>query len=151
MRGRKARPVELHLASGTYRSDRHAPISRKPAAELPAPPAFLNATARRVWRALVPELAELGVLAKIDADALAVYCQARADFSWAVYRLRRDGRIVPTGTGSTKAHPAIGIQKAAADVIRNFGSEFGLTPSSRTRLRIGAAKDPDDPETSDLD
>lgn len=155
MRGRKPKPLAFHVLDGTFRADRHGPRPGGPragsACSRPTAPRHLKGTALRIWRSTVEILERLGVLDEADQGILALYCEARAELSWADYRIRREGRIVPCSTGAgVKAHPAIGIKNAAALRAAKFASELGLTPTSRTRLRIAGPDDPD-PEESDLD
>ena len=145
MRGRKPKPRQLHLVDGTYRPDRHDTDCAEPSGEAPPCPPFLRGTARKEWDRIVPQLERAGILDQVDQAALAVYCQARSDYSWAVYKLRREGRIVVNPkSGLARAHPAIRVQRESAETIRKFAVEFGLTPSARSRIRV--PRDDDDPE-----
>ncbi len=162
-RGRKAKPVKMHLVDGTYRKDRHGPVddpkqasllpgrTRKPSP--PKPPKHLKGTARRRFEDTVAALADLGILDECDVGIVVLYAEALAELSWADYKVRREGKIVPTGTGSIKPHPAIAIKNAAALRAGKFAAELGLTPSARARLKLGAGfgVDDPDPEESDLD
>ena len=42
-------------------------------------------------------------------------------------------------------NPLIGVINTAADQMRKFGTELGLSPSSRTRLAVESAHEPKDP------
>jgi len=44
------------------------------------------------------------------------------------------------GGRQIKKHPAVGIVEEAMRIIRAFDSEFGLTPSSRTRVHASPKK-----------
>lgn len=153
--GRKPKPTGLHVLDGTFRADRHGPLpgARAPAGTAPDPPRHLRGTALRVWRKTVQDLDQLGILDRADQGILAAYCEARAELSWADYKIRTEGRIVETSTGNIRAHPAVGIKNQAALRVGKFAAELGLTPSARARLRVGGGFGPDDPdpEESDLD
>lgn len=138
----------MHLVDGTFRKDRHDGDYCEPSGVAPKPPPFLNRTAKREWARVVPALERLGILDEVDQSALAVYCQARADYSWAVYRLRREGRVIVGPSGLARTHPAMRVQKEAAEQIRKFAVEFGLTPSARGRLAV-PQRDDDDPEENE--
>lgn len=157
VRGRKPKPGALHVLDGTYRADRHGPllfpIHGKAPGSIPEPPKHLTGTALRVWKRTVEDLGGLGILDQADRGILALYCEACAELSWASYKIAKEGRIVPTGLGGQKPHPAVGIKNAAALRAGKFAAELGLTPTARARLRLGAGFGPDDPdpEESDLD
>ena len=53
----------------------------------------------------------------------------------------RDGEIIAV---KRKKHPAVSISNQAWSLVRQFCSEFGLSPVSRTRLSIGKEGTPDD-------
>lgn len=111
----------------------------------PGLPDWLSAEAKREWRRIAPELARVGVLAKVDRAALAAYCQAWAELADAIRIVEREGRIIDvdvfnhkTGelTGSIKkVHPAYKLVKEGFARVKQFLGEFGLTPSSRTRIK----------------
>src|SRR5262249_38927021 len=108
----------------------------KPKTGRPRCPSWLDADAKRKWRALVPELERLGLLTVVDGDALAAYCQAWAEFKLATETLRPDGRTFTTDSGSLPPHPAVAQQRSAWQAVRAFAALFGLDPSSRTRLSV---------------
>lgn len=161
MRGRKPKPTELHLLEGTFRPDRHGarPVAPGPGLfpeldrEIPKPPANLQGAALTIWTETVRELEKLGTLDSADRGILALYCEARAELGWAMNKVRREGRIVPTAAGGQKPHPAMAIKNAASLRCARYAAELGLTPVARARLRLGARFGPalPDPEESDLD
>jgi phage terminase small subunit len=113
MRGRKPKPTALKILDGT-RPDR---INRNEPAMPPAsiePPDWLDERAREHWGELAPVLQSARLLTTGDRQALALLCEA---FS----RFRSD-------PGNEKAR----------DLYRRMLVEFGLTPSSRSRLKTTA-------------
>jgi P27 family predicted phage terminase small subunit len=83
---------------------------------------------------------------------LASYCDAYSRWSQATEELnelrRTKGKsvlVVGTKTGYPMQNPLIGIINTAADQMRKFGVELGLSPSSRTRL----SANPQKPEIND--
>jgi P27 family predicted phage terminase small subunit len=116
------------------------PLPRaQPRAETPRCPTSLSAAAKRVWKRLVPELDVLGLLTRVDRDALVAYCrtfarwQATEDFLDAhgeVYPIRDDqGRIK-----CMAQFPQVAIARNLLLVLKAYQQEFGLTPSARSRL-----------------
>ena len=108
-------------------------------------PEWLPEDAKAEWQRVAPELARLGLLAKIDGSSLAAYCEAFARWKQAVEIMASEGITFVTEGGYTAQHPAVGIaNKAKADMLR-FGREFGLTPSSRGRMNLPGEKPKADP------
>ncbi len=118
MRGRKPKPNALKILDGT-RSDRiNSAEPQMPPAELD-PPAWLDKTAVEHWHELAPILHQAGLLTAGDRQTLAVLCESFSRF-----------RADPT-------------DDRARDLYRRLSVEFGLTPSSRSRIKATAepAKD----------
>jgi P27 family predicted phage terminase small subunit len=113
---------------------------REPACPEPLP--FLGPHAQREWRRVGPELFELGLLTVLDTAAFGAYCAAYGHWVEAEEQLAESGALVVEGSaGSPLANPLLKIAtQAARDLIR-FGNEFGLTPSSRARLRAEPVQD----------
>jgi phage terminase small subunit len=125
MRGRRPKPVTLHLLHGTYRRDRHGSIPRPESAtggKAPSCPRWLSPEARRKWRELAPELHERGLLTAIDQSALAVLCTIRAQLD----ELRR-AKDLP---------PAMQRHKHRLELMHiKWLREFGMSPASRAELQ----------------
>jgi P27 family predicted phage terminase small subunit len=118
----------------------------KPQPGDPDMPRGLSAAAAEEWRAIVPELRALGVLTKLDGKALAAYCHAYARWMEAEAEIQRVGIVVqePIWDLHTnrllgvkfKKNPAVTISETAQKIMKSFLVEFGMTPSSRSRVRI---------------
>ena len=107
-----------------------------PEAKAPICPSWLDKDAKREWKRIVPLLNEHGMLAKCDRTALAVYCQAYAEFKHATQMLKAEGRVTTSSTGYVQQHPYVVIQNKSIQVIKTFCTEFGLTPGARGRITI---------------
>lgn len=138
MRGRKPKPVETHERNGNpSRLDLKSRllISKKINRERPSPPDHLDKTAREHWEKIVPDLEAMGTLAKIDAGSLEALCQAYSNMTRAAKDLKKlDSLFYKTPNGSLQQIPQIGIFNKSASLYKSYASEFGLTPSSRTRV-----------------
>lgn len=143
-RGAKPKPTTLKLIQGTAQKSRMNPNEPKPAkpAKVPAPPAHLSTQAKSEWKRIAKELHSTGILTKIDVKALGAYCQAFADMIRAEGLLAKwnldhpdQVNIQRTLGGIDKTHPyVLQIREHRRDMVR-FAAEFGLTPSSRTRVK----------------
>jgi P27 family predicted phage terminase small subunit len=132
-RGPPPKPSALKKREGTYRKD------RAPRNEMVAPPAapprpdWLDAEGKAEWDRVVPQLLELGVLARIDQATLADYCAAHSLAVKATKKYQREGLVLKTPFGP-QTHPMVKIAKEARAQALALAREFGLSPSSRTRV-----------------
>ncbi|GJF04950.1 phage terminase small subunit P27 family [Pseudonocardia sp. D17] len=99
-----------------------------------------------VWRRIVAELEAMNLAFPSDADALRCYCEAVVTHHKASAILKRTPVLVKGIHGNMVRNPALQIQRDAANTIRAFAQEFGLTPSARSSIRAtdAAGGVPDD-------
>ena len=119
----------------------------QPETTRPTCPRWLNKTAKAAWRQLVPLLETQGTLARIDGNALARYCVLWARWVQAEQVIESKGSTYPLldEAGNVRCiqqRPEIAIANRLAAVLGKLESEFGMTPSARTRISVPApAKD----------
>ena len=142
--GRKPKPSELKLLTG---NPGKRPVKRSAAVgrnrlRAPAPPDWLPDDGKSEWRRVAPLLLAMRVLRDTDLTALAVYCESYARYRQAIKDLDDNKSMyTDTGAGSIKAHPAITVLNRALGQMHGFMAEFGLTPSSRSRVASEAPKE----------
>ena len=139
IRGAKPTPTNIKLLTGNP-GQRPLPKSEpKPRSRNPSPPAHLNEDAAKEWARIADELTAIGILSGLDRAALAAYCQAYGRWAQAERALAKvinqaDGLIIKTVSGNMIQNPLVGVaNKAMADMVR-YASEFGMTPSARSRI-----------------
>ena len=150
MVGRKPKPSAVKELAGNPGKRALNKKEPKPSG-VPACPTCLDAAAKREWTRISRELIAVGLLTSVDRAMLASYCDAYSRWSEATAELnelrRTKGKsvlVVGTKTGYPMQNPLIGIINTAADQMRKFGAELGLSPSSRTRLAA-------EPQKKDID
>ena len=153
-RGPKPKPTALKLIRGTERAARRNPAEPRPPPAMPDPPEHLSDEARAEWSRVIDQLCAAGIVTGIDRAALGAYCQAYGRWVQAEDALARmagkdahtAGLMIRTQGGNAIQNPLVGTaNKAMADMMR-YATEFGMTPSARTRIHAGtAAGDPRDP------
>jgi P27 family predicted phage terminase small subunit len=131
-------PIKLRLLRG---NPGRRPIPKEPqpksAKNFPSPPAFLSEYAIYEWNRTGPELWTLGLLTVLDETSFAAYCQSYGLWRMAEEQLASEDLVSPGCERNKVQNPLLKIAaQAARDLIR-FGSEFGLTPSSRARTAAG--------------
>jgi P27 family predicted phage terminase small subunit len=141
------KPTPLKRLEGTWRPDRANPAEPEPPKLLVGsrPPRWLrDKLARRYWRELVETLAPIGILAVTDQTALALLAHTFGEWRrWAEACERIDE---PTyGDQVVRLRPEFGLRDEAEKRLLVLLREFGLTPSSRTRIRALGAPASTDP------
>ncbi len=137
--GRPRKPTALKVLGGTARPDRLNPHEPQPAETTGRPPAWLKGQGRRVWRWLVPLLREMRVLTAADEQALALLCDVFAEYLEAREILRQRGltyeTTTPQGDRMVRPRPEVAIAADAWRRVQRMLTEFGLTPSARSRVQ----------------
>jgi P27 family predicted phage terminase small subunit len=100
-------------------------------------PRHLSNEAKAEWKRISKELSRLGLLTSVDRAALAAYCSAYGRWVEAERGLQKSAAlIVKAPSGQPIQNPFVSIINAALDQMRKFLTEFGMTPSSRSRLQV---------------
>ncbi len=105
-------------------------------AEFTAPP-DLTPKAREVWDRLSPDLVAKKVATNWDRDSFTVYCECVAAFSGARDLLGAGLLVKGRSHGAgLVTNPAWRIFRDAAQLVRTYALEFGLTPAARASVSI---------------
>jgi P27 family predicted phage terminase small subunit len=144
MRGRKPLPSNVVRLRGNPGKRRLNDAEPRPAARVPSCPACLGDAASKEWKRLAKELAELGLLTGLDRGLLAAYCQAHALWVEAVSSVERYGTMIKSPNGYPMQSPYVAVANKQVDIMVRIAAELGMTPSARTRIRVGD-KTPADP------
>lgn len=140
----KATPTKLRLLRGNP-SQRKMPENEPQvdAAIPPMPPHLTDPVAVEEWDRITQILYEVGVLTRVDGNALALYCDAHAAYLEAKKDIAENGFNATTGTGSIIQRPSVGVfHRCRTDMLRIL-AEFGMTPSSRTKVSVLSKKKDD--------
>src|ERR1700674_383610 len=144
-RGAKPKPTRLKVLAGTLRGDRTNLNEPEVRTEIPTCPRELSAVAKREWKRIARSLADMGLLSKIDRAALAGYCQSWATWIEAQAALRKHGVIIKSPNGFFMQSPYLAVANKAFEQMRLMLAEFGMSPSSRTRVHaIPQEREPDE-------
>jgi P27 family predicted phage terminase small subunit len=137
MRGRKPKPTRLKIL---YGNPGRRPLNHNeptPGVATPRCPAHLCDEAKAEWKRISRELHALGLLARIDRAALAAYCQAWARWVKAEGLLKHTGEVLKSQeTGAFYQNPYLSVANRALEQMHRFLTEFGMTPSSRSRIHV---------------
>ena len=140
-RGRPRKPTALKLLQGNPGKRPISDREPKPPEGIPTCPPELDERARREWGRISRLLVTMGLLTRVDRAGLAAYCQIYSRWIQAEDKIREHGMVVVVG--SDKKHlqrsPYLSIADKCLEQMKGYMSEFGLTPSSRTRIEVADA------------
>lgn len=146
--GRPPKPTALKILQGTARRDRLNPDEPQPPLLVEArPPSWLKGRARKGWQELAPVLLEMRVLTVGDRAALGLLCDAYGEYLELRETVRRVGRtytmITESGSEMVMARPEVNMMTDAWRRSMAAMQQFGLTPSSRSKVSAKEAEQRD--------
>jgi P27 family predicted phage terminase small subunit len=142
-RGPTAKSIELQIAQGTYRKDRHGnpeDIVKFSKPEGIDPPDYLNDEGIRIWNNHYQEFVELGVIQSSDVESFGYLCLLHQLIKYADDECGKIGWVETNENGATR-RPALAVQRA--DWMREliqFKSRFGMFPNCRNELQADKKK-----------
>ncbi len=145
MRGRKPKPTALKILEGNPGKRTLNDREPLPPEGIPECPEFLDEEARAEWDRLAALLGRMKLLTVADRSALAAYCTVYSRWVEAERQVKQYGTVIlsPNKKFPMKS-PHLTIADQALETMRKFMVEFGLTPSSRSRIRV-----PEDSQAAD--
>ncbi len=143
-RGPKPVPTALKVVRGTDQPCRVKKNEPKPKTDSIKRPFKLSHIASLQWTKVSRQLKAAKLLTNIDTHALALYCESYATYIEAKGLIREQGVVVDGLNGAEKQSAYFLVANKAQDQMLKLMVEFGMTPSSRTR--VSAAVGPDDDE-----
>jgi len=129
-------PTNLKLLRGNPGKRKLSSTEPDPPTEIPSCPKYLNKIARVEWKRMAKQLLALGLISQLDRAFLAGYCTAYATWAEAEEQLEQYGKVFKSPSGYPMASPYLAIRDRALEQMRAFGTEFGMSPSSRSRVKV---------------
>lgn len=147
-RGPAKEPVALTLLKGERRPSRVNYDAPQPRARLPRMPVDMSAPAKTIWRRVMRDYAETGILTAVDTEVLRAYCEAADRYQKAATMLERSGLLVRGAhRGELVKNPLHQVVRDNAVLVKTLARELGFTPAARAGLRTGAGPE----ETDELE
>jgi len=138
MKGRKPKPSSIKRAEGNpgrRALNESEPVYTVPK-RVPYAPRFLSAEAQREWNRAATLLMRAHVLTDADLTALALYCDAYGRWIEARANVAKAGAVLKSSaTGALYDNPYVHHANRAREQMLKLMAEFGMTPSSRTRIK----------------
>lgn len=144
MKGRTPKPTALKVLEGNP-GHRKIDTASEPTPEkaIPECPDFLDNAAKREWFRMCEELFKLGLLTNLDRAALGAYCSAYSQWEWSENEIPKLQKKMTSAKKAAERRRAWGelcvargIRKNAFKDMKTFLTELGLSPASRTRIRV---------------
>ncbi|MTI32807.1 phage terminase small subunit P27 family [Xanthovirga aplysinae] len=144
----KPKPTQMKVISGTLQKCRTNKKEPKlPTDYNPSPPEWLDKKGKLAFRQLAKELGNMQVLTTADRKALELLCDAYSEYREARKAVKELGStyesINQSGGVMYRARPEVAIASDAWKRVRSMMSEFGLTPSSRSKVAATGEKEKD--------
>ena len=137
----------LKVRGSTLVTKRRLAREAKGPAGSPRCPDWLDDGAKAAWKQLVPLLEPMGILTRVDGNALTRYCQL-----WSRWRKMEDFIAQRTEMYPIKDEkgnvrcfmqwPQVTIATKPAQQLTRLEQEFGMTPAARTRIQLPIAQPP---------
>lgn len=144
-RGPAKKPTTLKILQGNPGKRPLNLNEPKPKPIMPPIPKWLDTAAKKEWKRIAEELKTMGLLTYIDGAALAGYCKCFSMVQAANAEIKERGTTYTTPTGFLRDNPAIDRMRQYLTLMRQYLSEFGLSPASRAGLEIKPIDAEDDP------
>ena len=119
-----------------YRSYFYFPAARRSPSRIPARFIRISKTAKKEWKRMSEVLHSNGLLTQLDYSQFAIYCQAWGRWVDAEKKITETSMVVKTANGNPINNPYMNIANTAMRDCHKFLSEFGMTPSSRTKIKV---------------
>ena len=102
---------------------------------IPDAPDHLEPDETTVFTDNAAKLARMRVMTEYDIDALSIYAVNFVRWREAISKVREMGMIVKSPKGYPIQNPFLAIANKAQRTCMDILTEFGMTPSSRTRVQ----------------
>ena len=148
---RRPKPTAIKILEGNPGGRPLNELEPKPPLGVPEMPKGMGTAAKRYWHVFVKELTTVGVLSIVDGLALSQACRSAALAEQFYNESLKEPMVdVPffdkqggLAGYTRKTNPALPGYLATSKNMKSYLIEFGLTPASRTKLKIDRPK-PDD-------
>lgn len=152
MAGRKPKPTQLKILTGNP-GKRPLPVNEPtPTAGLRKCPKHLKGAAKKFWLEWAPILDGCGISTEADTQAFIYAAEQHGEYVYNSERIAIEGRVIEQvgsmGQITRSQNPHWNMAQQALKNVTRFLTEFGMTPSSRSRVeKTGPKEDPDSLES----
>jgi P27 family predicted phage terminase small subunit len=142
LRGRKAKPTARKKLEGNPGKRKLNKREPRPKASERIAAAEIDRRAHEFIAAYAPQLQAMGLLTDADQAALELM-SVHYSIAWrAAEIVTREGLMLKNAFGWAK-HPLLQVLRDNSTAFKSYAAEFGLTPSSRSRISVPEPLDDD--------
>ena len=141
----KRLPTKLKILKGTKQNCRENPNEPDYPVEIPDAPDHLDKEALIEWGRVTHLLHSQGLISKLDRAMLSAYCESWSMYVKASIELTKQGLTVETTNGNMIQNPLVGIVNQSKKHMKDFASEFGMSPVSKARVSAKESEKKSDP------
>lgn len=144
MAGRKPKPTQLKVVTGTFRKDRANEREPKPTGDLSDAPEHFSEAQRAAWEYAIQH-APKGLLKKLDLSVLEIWVTACVFHREAAQKVATTGQVIKSPSGYPVMNPYLANMNKQAQIMLKAAAEMGFTPASRSRIVLAEEAVGDDP------
>lgn len=89
-----------------------------------------------MWRRLADDLIDLGIMTDVDVPAFVLMAEHYGIARNAATEIAEQGMTTQDEHGMQRKHPLLQVFRDSSAAFRSYAAEFGMTPSSRSRLNV---------------
>lgn len=145
----KPTPTVLKMVKGNPGKRAINKNEPQPEKGIPACPENITGNAKVAWDKLCKILDDMGVLTVADNYALETLCSVYGRMRELQAVIDEHGLVFesPNVNGDIllRPNPAVSQLEKAESLFKNYLTEFGLTPSSRTKIQVNKKAEDNDP------
>ena len=138
-RGPKPKPTRLKILTGNPGKRPMNTNEPRSKGGLPTPPRHLSASVRKVWKRLREQIKGSGIATSLDTVAFEMLCKSYADYLDACEKVSQFGAVwIDKGEAKIPKFaysPYWAVMNREWKKVQTMLVEFGLTPSSRSRVQ----------------
>lgn len=136
--GRPAKPLQQKVLEGArIRTDKGDTHGAAVPLVLPPPPVWLTKDAKKHWDQLGAALLSAGLISAIDGDVFALHCDNVTKYGEVVQKLDEIAKWTQsTPNGFVMQSALFQIRNRLQELIVKTAREFGMTPASRSAMKI---------------
>ena len=146
-KGRKNLPAEVKKLRGTAQPCREQAAGNDLAARLTEvkPPAWLDTTAKKIFKSKAEQLIALQVLTILDIDMLALYAQSYSLIVEALQKIKAEGKFNTLYNDEGQIigfveNPYMKVYRDNFDKVQKLAGHFGFSPATRKAIMSVADK-----------
>ena len=134
--GRKRTPTKIKQLNGSAEKDPQRINQDEPieSSAVPVMPSGWTGARAEAWQFVTSELAGYGILSRTYQFAIEEFCRAWAGKVAAEELIESQGITILTKEGFPRRNPASLELHKCADTVHRYLTEFGLTPTAKTRI-----------------